>query len=132
MERLGPIPASKPYLDFLADDQLCWSYTAIMVIVQLFAFGRVQDNRVRRKSAKAARLEREKLRKEKRGLIEDEKLYKAQQMNGHGLIIGGGRDEKKGGRANEQTGTEANQDGKEDTLDNDASMTETSEDDMIA
>ncbi len=49
-----------------ADDQLCWKYTAIMVVAQLLVFGTVQDNRVRRKSAKAARLEREKLNREKK------------------------------------------------------------------
>lgn len=55
MESLGPVPASKPYMDMHADDQLCWSYTAIMVFIQLLVFGRVQDNRVRRKSARAAK-----------------------------------------------------------------------------
>ena len=32
-----------------------------MVCVQIFAFGKVQDNRVRKKSAKAAKIEKEKL-----------------------------------------------------------------------
>jgi len=65
MESLGPLPGSKLYLDMHADDRLCWKYTAIMVVLQLFAIGRVQDNRTRRKAAKAARLAKEKGSREK-------------------------------------------------------------------
>jgi hypothetical protein len=58
-----------------------------MVGVQLLVFGRVQDNRVRRKSAKAAKLERERLRKEK--ITEDEKIHTLSNMNGPGVGVGG-------------------------------------------
>ena len=47
-----------------ADDALCWRYTAIMVVVQVLAFGRVQDNRVERRKRKAAKAEREKSRRD--------------------------------------------------------------------
>jgi len=72
MESIGPAPGSKPYMDIHADDALCWRYTAVMVFVQILAFGRVSDNRVRRKSAKAAKIEREKARKERLAQLEDE------------------------------------------------------------
>jgi hypothetical protein len=49
------------------------SHTAIMVFVQLVAFGRVQDNRVRRKSAKTAKIEREKARKENLAAMEEDR-----------------------------------------------------------
>lgn len=52
-------------MDMHANDQLCWRYTAFMVVVQLIAFGGVSDKRGRRKARKAAILEREKLRREK-------------------------------------------------------------------
>jgi len=98
METLGPVANSRPYLDMHANDQLCWSYTAVMVGVQLLVFGRVQDNRVRRKSAKAAKLEREILRKEK--IIEDEKTHTLSNMNGHGVGMDGACDAHLGAYTN--------------------------------
>ena len=83
-ETLGPLPGSKPYLDMHADDQLCWGYTAVMVFVQVLAFGRVQDNRVQRKTAKAAKLERERVRKEKLQLLESERKLADKTTNGNG------------------------------------------------
>ena len=83
-ETLGPLPGSKPYLDMHADDQLCWGYTAVMVFIQVLVFGRVQDNRVQRKSAKAAKIEREKVRKEKLQLLETERKLLEKNMNGNG------------------------------------------------
>lgn len=74
MESIGPVPGSKPYMDVHADDQMCWRYTAIMVIVQMLAFGRVQDNRSAKKIAKAAKLEeKERLRQEKERLRQERK-----------------------------------------------------------
>lgn len=61
IESIGPVRNAAPYLDMHADDQLCWGYTAVMVVVQVLAFGRVNENRVRRKSARAAEVERERL-----------------------------------------------------------------------
>jgi len=49
-------------MDMHDDDQLCWKYTAVMVVVQLFAFGRVSEKRGQRKARKAARLEKERLK----------------------------------------------------------------------
>ncbi|EPE25953.1 hypothetical protein GLAREA_01865 [Glarea lozoyensis ATCC 20868] len=71
-EKLGPLPGSTPYMDMHADDQLCWSYTILMVIVQVLAFGKVSDNRTARKTAKLAKIEREKVRREnsERGRVE--------------------------------------------------------------
>ncbi|KAH8596239.1 hypothetical protein B0O99DRAFT_651850 [Bisporella sp. PMI_857] len=82
-EKWGPLPGSTLYLDMHADDRLCWSYTVIMVIVQFLAFGRVQDNRVRRHSAKVAKAEREKVRKEKLQALEEQRLNKM-KINGNG------------------------------------------------
>lgn len=46
LERFGPAAHSDPYIDIHTNDQLCWGYTFLMVIIQLLAFGRVSDNRV--------------------------------------------------------------------------------------
>lgn len=54
LKALGPTSPAEPYFNVHTNDQLCWSYTALLVFLQLLLFGRVQDNRVRRKSAKAA------------------------------------------------------------------------------
>ena len=64
MESIGPVQGSTPYWDMHADDGLCWRYTAIMVVVQVLAFGRVHDNRVQRRDRKAAKAERERSRRE--------------------------------------------------------------------
>lgn len=85
MEALGPKPGATLYYDMHSDEQLCWKYTAILVIVQVLAFGRVQDNRDAKKSAKAAKIEREKARKEKK---EEERLQASKaKANGHAAII---------------------------------------------
>jgi hypothetical protein len=86
MENLGPLPGTKLFMDIHADEKLCWSYTAVMVFVQVLAFGHVQDNRVRRKSAKAAKIEREKARKEKLAAMEQERRERErgeQKSNGY-------------------------------------------------
>lgn len=41
-----------------------------MVVVQVLAFGRVQDNRVQRKDRRAAKAERERTRREADGVVE--------------------------------------------------------------
>jgi hypothetical protein len=87
MESIGPLPASKPYLDMHSDENLCWSYTVIMVFVQVLAFGRVQDNRVKRKSAKAAKVERERARKEKLQRMEVQRDMKNANGNGHAIEL---------------------------------------------
>jgi hypothetical protein len=61
---LGPPTTIDPYLDMHANDLLCWSYTMIMVILNILAFGRINDNRERRSAAKAAaKAECERLRR---------------------------------------------------------------------
>ncbi|KUJ16158.1 uncharacterized protein LY89DRAFT_75975 [Mollisia scopiformis] len=65
MESLGPSPGSTLYLDMHADDRLCWGYTGVMVVLQMLAIGRVQDNRDRRRAARTAKLEKERGNKEK-------------------------------------------------------------------
>ena len=42
--RLGP-SAQHPHIDMHANDNLCWSYTMVMVCAQLVAFGRVNRKR---------------------------------------------------------------------------------------
>jgi hypothetical protein len=70
LERLGPAGSAGHYFDVHDNDQLCWWYTILMVVVQIFAYGQVNDTRVRKKSAiaakKADRERLDKLRDEKR------------------------------------------------------------------
>ncbi|KAI9816246.1 MAG: hypothetical protein M1827_001847 [Pycnora praestabilis] len=47
-----------PHLDIHASDPLCWVYTAFIVGVQLFAFGRVSSEREGMRNRKAAKAER--------------------------------------------------------------------------
>jgi hypothetical protein len=84
MESLGPVPGSTPYWDMHADDGLCWRYTAIMVVVQVLAFGRVQDNRVQRRDRKAAKAEKERSRREEMQSVGEshERKVGAKVMNG--------------------------------------------------
>ena len=90
MESLGPLPGSDPFLDMHADDQLCWRYTIVMVIVQLFSFIRISDNRVRRRSAReAAKLERERIRKEKAEQKEQMKMHVPSKVSGIGSYLDG-------------------------------------------
>jgi Icc-related predicted phosphoesterase len=70
-------------MDMHADDQLCWRYTAIMVVVQLLAFGRIQDNRVQIKAKRAAKLDKEKKFKEKVAMEEERRAQmKIGQVDG--------------------------------------------------
>lgn len=142
MQKLGPV-GTQPYLDMHTDDQLCWSYTAIMVFVQILAFGRVQDNRVKKKSAKAARVERDRVRKEKLEKLETDRLT----TNANGKAVDGLcelLEEDPNGNAllrngsvkavNGKSREELYSDEKENTPENDASetdMTETSEEEMM-
>ncbi|KAL3417796.1 hypothetical protein PVAG01_10806 [Phlyctema vagabunda] len=71
MENLGPLPGTKIAIDVHENDPLCWGYTVIMVIVQCLAFGSVQDNRVKRRSARAAKLERSKRLEQERDLAKE-------------------------------------------------------------
>ncbi|KAL8812653.1 MAG: hypothetical protein Q9223_007238 [Gallowayella weberi] len=52
----GP-SAKYPHLDVHASDNLCWSYTVVMICAQLMAFGRVQ--RLRAEGKEARRIKRE-------------------------------------------------------------------------
>lgn len=62
---LGPPPGVAPFLDVHASEHLCWSYTLLMVIVQLLAFGQVHNTRDRRKVAKAKKVERDRVVRER-------------------------------------------------------------------
>ena len=81
MDSIGPKRDTGLYMDMHADDNLCWRYTAVMVIVQLLAFGRVQDNRVhrreRREAKRAERLER--VEKERAVKLERERSLKLKE-----------------------------------------------------
>ena len=93
MESLGPLPGSDPFLDMHADDKLCWRYTIVMVIVQLFSFIRISDNRGRRRSAReAAKLERERVRKEKSEHKEQMKMHAVSQVSGLSNYLDGACD----------------------------------------
>ncbi|KAM0138969.1 hypothetical protein ACHAO1_003301 [Botrytis cinerea] len=71
-ESLGPLPGSQWALDMHEDDALCWRYTAVMVVIQMWIFGRVSGNRISMKDAKAVRIERERARRERSAIIEAE------------------------------------------------------------
>ena len=58
----GP-SAQHPHLDIHASDQLCWSYTLVMVGVQLIAFSGIQTRRERWKEAIKCKKEAERLKK---------------------------------------------------------------------
>jgi hypothetical protein len=131
MESIGPVPGSTLYLDMHADDALCWRYTALMVVVQLLAFGRVSDNRGQRRAKKAARLERERLKNEKLGKCEGEKQrpirISPDYMDGACDISEKTQLAETNGHAN---GT-ADHPAKRIETEGEESMTETSEEEMI-
>ncbi|KAG4411063.1 hypothetical protein IFR04_015807 [Cadophora malorum] len=137
MESLGPVRNASPYLDMHADDQLCWGYTVVMVLVQVLAFGRVSDNRVQRKSAKAAKLERERIRKEKLEKAVELRKTAIPQINGHvnGTLDGTcdvpAEQKLSNGVANGGTKDEISTDERRKDSDSDETMTETSEEEMI-
>jgi hypothetical protein len=139
MESLGPLPGSKPFLDMHADDKLCWRYTIVMVIVQLLSFIRVSDNRGRRRSAReAAKLERERLRKEKSEQIEQMKMRVVSQVSGIGSYLDGACDFPEEPYMNGTAHGEENgivKIGKPDERriesSSDGSLTETSEEEMM-
>jgi len=142
MESLGPLPGSAPYLDMHADEGLCWRYTAIMVAVQVFAFGKVSDNRIARKSARAAKLEREKIRWEKLDEMAGDRKPLETKANGHfGVGADGACDlpkeqitilakGKENGKTNGATES-AISNGHTHGYDCEDSMTETSEEEMM-
>lgn len=88
LENLGPPVSAGPYFDVHNNEQLCWGYTMIMVLVQILAYGRVSDERDRKRSARAAvkaarerkiALEEDMTREEERISLES----LAPVMNGH-------------------------------------------------
>lgn len=63
------------------DDALCWRYTAVMVLIQMWVFGRVSGNRISMKDARAVRIERDRVRRERSALLEAESTS-AKSTNG--------------------------------------------------
>jgi len=96
-----------------------------MVIVQVLAFGRVQDNRDAKKTAKAAKLERERARKEKK---EEERLLqqtaKTAKANGHAATLDSST-------ANVLNGNGVTKETIETESEDGSSVTTTSEEEMI-
>ena len=138
IEGLGPLPGSTPYMDMHADDTLCWRYTILMVFVQLLAFGRVSDNRVQRKTARAAaKAERERLRKEKSEKIEAIGVYTMAKVSGIGSYLDGTcdfpEDHHTNGFANGNGAVngDAKMSAGHKKSDSEESMTETSEEEVI-
>ena len=86
---LGP-SANYPHLDIHASDNLCWSYTAVMVCAQLVAFGSVSQAREEGRERKERTREGEERRKALHisGLGKDEEANGGQRLeNGHALNI---------------------------------------------
>lgn len=138
MESLGPLPGTKIAVDVHANEQLCWSYTAVMVVIQCLAFGKVQDNRVRRRSAKAARLERERLRKEKKSEEERAqivaKIHMASSHMNREIDLDGTCGEEKYANGNghvQEIEGDLLEDVKITPLESEGSTTETSEEEMM-
>jgi len=111
-----------------------------MVIVQLLAFGRVQDNRVRRSAKEAAKIERERIRKEKMEKKSEERARNI-LLNGSLLCLDGICDvpeehifdsiaKGSGATANGQP-SERKHEMESDESTTEESMTETSEEEMI-
>ncbi|MCJ1431479.1 hypothetical protein MMC27_000832 [Xylographa pallens] len=87
---LGP-SANYPHIDMHASDNLCWSYTAVMVCAQLVAFGSVsqarEDGRERKEKNKREREERRKAHNIS-NLGEGKEANGGQRLeNGHALNI---------------------------------------------
>lgn len=103
-----------------------------MVVVQILAFGRVQDNRVRKKGAKAAKSERERRRMEKLGTLQAGGMEDSTKMNG---ATNGAANGIANGNGNCKTiGTPAQSNGGAGAItepETEASMTETSEEEMM-
>lgn len=83
MESLGPVPGTSLYFNMHTDNKLCWHFTAIMVVAQILAFGKISENRNAKKRAKAATLEREKGRKDKLDKMVEERKPLELKANGH-------------------------------------------------
>ncbi|KAK2624470.1 hypothetical protein QTJ16_006420 [Diplocarpon rosae] len=134
MESIGPLRNAAPCLDMHADYRLCWSYTAVMVVLQIFAFGKVSNNRVRGTSVKAAKLERERTRKER---LEEEMKPTPPKENGHINKLDGAFDKPlvqnltNGNRNCGITTAEKIADERKSDLESADSLTETSEEEMV-
>lgn len=97
-----------------------------MVLVQLVFFGKVSENRGQRKARKTAKVEKERLRKER---VENERLQTMAKTNGHASGMDGASDYPE--RLANGNG-HANGGHKVETMtQSEASMTETSEEEMI-
>ena len=72
---LGP-SANHPHVDMHTSDNLCWSYTVLMVCAQLVAFGSVSQSRAEGK-------EKQERKEEKRLAQMEAKLSEGQPRNGH-------------------------------------------------
>lgn len=98
LESIGPLPGSTPYADVHVSDRLCWSYTFVMVFVQVLAFGQVNENRIQRKSARARKLE-EGRRKTERDAAKPVSIYAKEtgKANGHPISMDGTSDAKLNG-----------------------------------
>jgi len=110
-----------------------------MVIVQLFSFIRVSDNRGRRRSAReAAKLERERLRKEKSDQMEETRMHVVSKVSGVGGYLDGTCDYPEDPYMNGNAHGEENEvvvigkpDERRIESSSDESLTETSEEEMI-
>jgi hypothetical protein len=74
LEKLGPADPKSPYLDMNSSEPLCWSYTIVMVLVQILAFGKVSGNRIQKKAARAAKKERREKERLDRMAMEEQRV----------------------------------------------------------
>ena len=95
--RFGP-SASHPHLDIHASETLCWSYTILIMIVNMIAFGRISDVREKRREGRRT--------KEKCVLsVRHDLSPEVKQTNGHAKHLNGLplSSDGRGGDANNDT-----------------------------
>lgn len=108
-----------------------------MVLVQVLAFGRVQDNRSARKSAKAAKLEKSRKEKLEKGKAEREKVERMEVLAKLNEMMGEITGDLPNGTCKENgkgltAGHHPNGlDGSKTFTESEGSLTETSEEEMM-
>ena len=102
--RLGP-SAAYPHLDFHSSEHLCWSYTAVIVCAQLFAFGKVSQSREERREQRERKKQGRKMEKLHSG-NEGVKEHQGKRVHQNGDVSNTGVTESPGSSDYERNLTE--------------------------